>query len=248
MKSRLVVMAAMLLIAFAGCGKKVDQNELNEANNLIDGLEMLGMMTNVDAYNNSYIMAPPYWEGPSTYPVPEEWEASVYYRWIFALPFDSAGTTIDSFHIYLIFDPDIWDSTFIDSPLVGMDIGLLCDNRDIWFHTFVGIDSLDVSGAMRWNWDETWYSYAYVMSIVPGDTSGEITINTSNDIRLDAHFLFDFRGAGVGEDCWASFDDIIFVRFEFFAAPDEDGYEGYFTLLSEDWKVRHYFPENPPAF
>ncbi|MEO0190803.1 MAG: hypothetical protein ABIL70_08835 [candidate division WOR-3 bacterium] len=244
MKNKLVVVGMVFLLClFVGCGKKTDEEELSNAENLVQGLALLGMMTNVDAFKNpQHLHTPPYWEGPSAFDVPEEW-GDLYYRCIFKFPVDSAGTPIDSGHLYLMFTPDIWDTTYQDSPVVSMDIGLLADHRDIWFRAVVGIpDTTHVTGDFKWNWDKTWYKYAFDVSNI--DESASIDITTSPDIRLTAQFRFAADGSGTTDDNWAKFDQTIFVKFEFFAEPDSNGYDGYYTLLSEDWKVKHYFKLN----
>ncbi len=246
MKPKLVVAGIMLLaLLFVGCGKKTDENELYEAQNLVQGLTMLGIMTDVDAYSNSFLNAPPLWEGPDTFDVPDEW-ADLYYRWTIKFPVDSQGVTIDSGHIYLMFTPDIWDTLYQDSTITQMDIGLLADNRDIWFHAVVGIpDTTHVTGDFKWNWNTTWYRYTFDNSTITEQAAIDIT--TSSDIRLSAQFRFAEDGSGTTEENWAKFDQTIFVKYEFFAEPDPEGYDGYFILLSEGWKVKHYFKLAKPA-
>lgn len=243
MRKLVALMGALFLVTmFVSCGgEDTDPQEQTEANDLLTGLMTLGMMTNVDDWSSAYLMAPPNWEGPQEYPVPPEWADSTYYRFTFTkFPIDSSGVTIDSASLYLMFTPDIWDSIYADSTPTGYDIGILADTRNIWFHTEVSIpDTLHVEGVLRWNYDETWYEYAYDVSTI--DESAEIDINTSNDINLSAQFRFAADGSGSGEDNYAQFASTIFVRYEFFAEPDVDGYDGYYTLLSEAWKVRHYF-------
>lgn len=248
MKPKLVIAGVVLLmVLFVGCGKKTDENELSEANNLLQGLAVLGMMTDVDRYSNTSFCAPPGWEGPSSFNVPEEW-ADLYYRWVIKFPIDSQGVTIDSGHIYLMFTPDIWqsDSAYKDSVIRQMDIGLLADNRNIWFRAVVGVpDTTHVTGDFKWNWNSTWYRYAFDNSTITERAS--INITTSSDIRLSAQFRFGDDGSGTTEDNWGKFDQTIFVRYEFFAEPDPQGYDGYFILLSEGWKVKHYFKLARPA-
>ncbi|MEO0129128.1 MAG: hypothetical protein ABIL02_02705 [candidate division WOR-3 bacterium] len=246
MKPKVVIVwIVALLVLLVGCGKKVDEDELYQANNLIQGLTMLGMMTDVDAYSSSYLCAPPLWEGPAAYNVPEEW-ADLYYRFVIKFPVDSQGVTIDSGHLYLMFTPDIWDSAHANDTIIKMDIGLLADNRNIWFRAVVGIpDTAHVTGDLKWNWNSTWYRYEFDNSTIT--EAALITITTSSDIRLSAQFKFGDDGAGTTEDNWAKFDQTIFVRYEFFAQPDPNGYDGYFILLSEGWKVKHYFKLARPA-
>ncbi|MGQ9664731.1 MAG: hypothetical protein ACUVUH_05275 [bacterium] len=246
MKPRLVVACAVLLVLmFVGCGKKADEDELYQAQNLVQGLVMLGMMTDVDAYSNSFFAAPPLWEGPGSFNVPDEW-ADLYYRWTVKFPVDSQGVTIDSGHIYLMFTPDIWDSTHMNDTITQMDIGLLADNRNIWFRTVVGIpDTTHVTGDLKWNWNTTWYRYTFDNSTITEQAAIDIT--TSSDIRLSAQFRFAEDGSGTTEENWGKFDQTIFVRFEFFAEPDPEGYDGYYILLSEGWKVKHYFKLGKPA-
>jgi len=241
MNKRLIALGiAFLLSVFVGCGKKTDQEELKEAENLIQGLAVMGMMTHADALPKANLMAPPYgWEGPAQYNVPEEW-GDLYYRFVFKFPVDSAGVTIDSGHIYLMFKPDIWDSAHMYDPIDSVDIGILADNRDIWFRAVFDLsDTTRALGDFKWNWDETWYRYTFDVSQI--DESASIDITTSPDIRLSAQFRFASDGSGTTEENFGKFDQTIFVKFEFFAEPDSSGYDGYYILLSEDWKVKHYF-------
>jgi len=256
MKKRLFVFGLSLLVVvwLAGCGDKVDQDELREAENLVNGINMMAMMTNVDAYSglnaSGSLDAPPHWEGPDTFSVPDEWVSELFYKWLLIkFPIDSMGTTIDSASLYLMFTPDIWDSLYQDSTPTAMEIGILADTRDIWFHTIVEIpDTESVNGSMKWNWEETWYKYEYDVSQIT--EAGKIDITTSSDIGLAAHFLFDDDGAGTTEDNYAEWNNTIFVKYEFFAEPDPEGYDGYYILLSEAWKVKHYFvlAKEPPTF
>ncbi len=244
MRNKFVVVGLfLLLLALIGCGKKTDEQELSEAENLVQGLAVLGMMTNVDAFKNpQHLNAPPYWEGPSAFNVPEEW-GDLYYRCVLKFPIDSAGVTIDSGHLYLMFTPDIWDSAHAQDTVTQLDIGILADNRNIWFRAVVGIpDTTHVTGDFKWNWGDTWYKYAFDVSTI--NESASIDITTSPDIRLSAQFRFAADGSGTTEENWGKFDQTIFVKFEFFAEPDTNGYDGYYILLSEGWKTPHYFKLN----
>lgn len=246
MKPKLVIAGLLMLLVFIGCGKKTDENELYEANNLIQGLALQGMMTDVERYSNSFFCAPPpMWEGPDTFAVPDEW-GDLYYRWVVKMPIDSQGVTIDSGHLYLMFTPDIWDSAHANDTITKMDIGLLADHRNIWFRAVVSVpDTTHVTGTFKWNWNSTWYQYAFDNSTITEQAAIDIT--TSSDIRLSAQFRFAADGSGTTEENWGKFDQTIFVRFEFFAEPDPNGYDGYYILLSEGWKVKHYFKLTEPA-
>ncbi|MGQ9465884.1 MAG: hypothetical protein ACUVQ4_09360 [bacterium] len=248
MKPRLVVACAVLLVLmFVGCGKKADEDELYQAQNLVKGLTMLGTMkTYVDLYSNSFFAELPWgWEGPDSFNVPDEW-ADLYYRFINKFPIDSQGVVIDTGHLYLMFTPDIWDPLYKDSTIRQADIGLLADNRNIWFRMVVGIpDTTHVTGDLKWNWNTTWYRYTFDNSTIT--EQADIDITTSPDIRLSAQFRFAEDGSGTTEENWGKFDQTIFVRFEFFAEPDPEGYDGYYILLSEGWKVKHYFKLGKPA-
>ncbi len=243
MKKLLSVFALsfLILLFIAGCSEKADQTELQDANNLVNGLAMMGVMTDVDAYSGTSAFSPPSkWKGPYVYKNLPEGDDTLYYQFVVKLPLDSMKITIDSLLWLVMLTPDIWagDSgkiTRIDSWLIG-------ENRtDIYFHTIVSRpDTLHVEGTMKWNWEDTYYSYTYNVSTVT--EAAEIDVTTSKNINLSAHFKFADDGSGTLEDNWGKFDNTIFVKFEFFADPRQhDNYDGYYILLSEDWKVRHYF-------
>ncbi|MCX7995747.1 MAG: hypothetical protein N3A65_08280 [candidate division WOR-3 bacterium] len=250
MTKRLVVAGMMLLLVlFTGCGKKADEDELYQANNLIQGLAMLGMMTSVDKYGIDTYCAPPLgWIAPPEtidVPNPVDWPNNVFYKFFIKFPLDSAGTVIDSITWLAMPSPDVWGGD--TGTIRQIDVGLLADHRNIWFHTIISLDSVRVRGNLKWNWEDTWYKYEFDVSIVPGDSSAEINISTSPNIQLYAHFKFDQRGAGTTEENWGKFGETIFVRYEFFAEPDANGYDGYYILLSEGWKVKHFFKLEKPA-
>jgi hypothetical protein len=245
MKKRLIVIGLVLLFVFliTDCGEEeADQQELQDAQFLLQGLMMLGITTDTTGMTGAKgTCGPPFgWTGPNVYNMPEG-DDSVFYEFVLKFPLDSIGVTIDSVVWRFIFIPDIWDTLYEDSLVIGFNSWLIGDTRDdIYFHTTIDtLDSLHITGSMKWNWTDTWWQYAFDNSTI--DESAEINITTSNNIRLSAHFLFDEDGAGSLEDNWGKFQDITFVKYEFFAEPDEDGYDGYYQLLSEDWKVDHYF-------
>lgn len=239
--------ALLFVIGLTGCGDDIDQTELNEAGNLIEGLNMMAMMTNVDAYSGYQSSGPlvdsaPWgWSGPNTYLYLPEGTDTLYYEFIWKIPLDSMDVQIDTMLFLLMFTPDIWDSVWQDSVPTQMDVWLIGETRNqIYFHTTVAIpDTLHVTGSMKWNWEETFYQYAYDVSTV--NESAEIDITTSSNIGLSAQFRFEEDGSGSTAQNFASFFGTQFVRYEFFAVPDPDGYDGYYELLSEAWKVRHYF-------
>jgi hypothetical protein len=243
--------ASILVISLAGCGgDETDEQELMDAQNLLGGLMLMNMMVNPGTYTGSKAPAtpPPFWTGPDSLDVPEG-NNYLYYEYTFPLgriPFDSAGITIDSLRWLVMLTPDIWDSVYEDSLVISIDTWLMCILRDIWFHTIISIpDSLHVTGDMKWNWDQTYFQYAYDVSTI--DESAEINITTSSNLGLSAHFLFDEVGAGSLEDNWGKFQNTTFVKYEFFAEPDEDGYDGYYQLLSEAWNIDHYFVLTDPG-
>ncbi len=239
--------ALLFVIGLTGCGDDTDQTELNEAGNLIEGLNMMAMMTNVYAYSSYQSSGPlvdsaPWgWSGPNTYLYLPEGTDTLYYEFIWKIPLDSMDVQIDTMLFLLMFTPDIWDSVWQDSVPTQMDVWLIGETRNqIYFHTTVAIpDTLHVTGSMKWNWEETFYQYAYDVSTV--NESAEIDITTSSNIGLSAQFRFEEDGSGSTAQNFASFFGTQFVRYEFFAVPDPDGYDGYYELLSEAWKVRHYF-------
>jgi hypothetical protein len=182
--------ALLFVIGLTGCGDDTDQTELNEAGNLIEGLNMMAMMTNVDAYSidayNSYQSSGPLvdgapwgWSGPNTYLYLPEGTDTLYYEFIWKIPLDSMDVQIDTMLFLLMFTPDIWDSVWQDSVPTQMDVWLIGETRNqIYFHTTVAIpDTLHVTGSMKWNWEETFYQYAYDVSTV--NESAEIDITTS---------------------------------------------------------------------
>lgn len=233
--------AALLFVTLISCGvDQSDEEELTEAENLIEGLMMMGRMTDIGAYSGPGLLGPPFgWEGPDTFDIPEGTN-TVYYKYFQKYPLDSTGIVIDSVLFLLMFTPDIWDSLYYDSTITQIDAWLLAEVRDIWFHSIGSIpDTLHVAGEMKWSWEDTWYEYVYDVSTI--DESAEIDITTSPNIRLSAQFRFGSDGAGSTEDNWGKFQETIFVRYEFFAEPDPNGYDGYYILLSEAWKIRHYF-------
>jgi hypothetical protein len=241
--------ASILLISLAGCGgDETDEQELMDAQNLLQGLTMLGVMTNssnTGGYRAPF--GPPlFWQGPDVFNLPEG-DDSIYYSFVFKFPLDSIDITIDSLMWLFIFTPDIWDSLYEDSLAIGFDTWLIGDNRDdIYFHTGVDIpDTAHITGTMKWNWTDTWWQYVFDNSTI--DEAAEISITTSQNIRLSAHFLFDEDGAGSLEDNWGKFQNTTFVKYEFFAEPDENGYDGYYQLLSEAWKIDHYFVLTDPG-
>ena len=247
--NRQIIVFSFLLLFIAGlvsCSSDdVDQDELLQAEQLIQGLNMLGIMTDQAAEGGNrsgpHIMAPPLgWEGPFVFDMPEG-DDSLYYRFFLKFPLDSMGMTIDSVLFLIMFNPDVWDSLYQDSTPTGMDAWLMGETRTlIYFHNIITIpDTLHVLGSMKWNWEETFYNYDFDVSTIT--KWAEIDIATSSNIGLTAQFRFDDDGAGFTEDNWGAWHNTIFVRFEFFAEPDANGYDGYYTLLSEAWKVRHYF-------
>lgn len=248
MKKRLIVIGLTLLFVFliTDCAKEeADEQELMDAQYLLQGFIMLGQMTDTTGMgakrSGPVLIGPPFgWTGPNVYNMPEG-DDSVFYEFVFKFPLDSIGVTIDSVLWLFIFIPDIWDTLYQDSLVIGFDSWLIGDTRtDIYFHTTIDtLDSLHVTGSMKWNWTATWWQYAFDNSTV--DESAEINITTSPNIRLSAHFLFDEESAGSLEDNWGKFQNTTFVKYEFFAEPDENGYDGYYQLLSEAWKVDHYF-------
>lgn len=252
MKKRLVIMGLALLVAILiGCGEKTDEQELENAETLTDGL--LGMMTNVDSYsryNGAYpkpgLLAPPGWYGPDVFQVPEGTETLYYWiKWAFT---DSLGQ--DTLATLIMLTPDVWDTLVSDTEFVTkVDLWLWrLVATDIWWHftlTMAADDTTHLSGSMKWHYEETWLSYVFTdMGVDTTDESGIIDVTTSDDIKLSAHFEFLADGSGTGS---GKYQNIEFVRFTFFAEPDADGYEGYYTLASEGWKVEHYFPEEPGA-
>jgi hypothetical protein len=200
------------------------------------------MMTNVDAYTGSYINAPPFgWSGPNIYQDLPEGTNDTFYEFFIKIPLDSLGTNIDTLLWLVMLSPDIWDTLYQDSLITGFETWLIGQSRnDLYFWATVQLpDTESVAGNLKWNWTATWWNYEFNTSTI--DESGEVTITSSNNIRLSAHFLWDAEGAGGPEDNWGKFQATKFVQFTFFAEPDENGYDGYYELASQGWKVKHYF-------
>ncbi|HEX7319741.1 MAG TPA: hypothetical protein VF399_05220 [bacterium] len=252
MRKSLVVFGLAVLVAMLGCGNKTDQDELNNANTLTDGV--LGMMTNVDAYSG-YSGAYPKagFTAPPLFPlgvfhVPWSTTDTLYYyiKWAFT---DSLGP--DTTAILLMLTPDVWDTLIDDTCFVTkVDLGLWrLVNQEIWWHGNLLMEPTDtthISGALRWNFYDTWLDYAFtdMGTDTLVDQSGVIDVTTSDDIKLSAHFAFIADGSGTG---WGKYQTFEFVHFIFFDKEDANGYKGYYTLASEGWKVDHYFPEQPGA-
>ena len=244
MKKLLVIgLAFVFVFILTKCGgeAEADEQELLDAQNLLAGLNMLGTMTDTSGMATSREpMSPPLgWAGPDTFDLPEGTN-DVFYQFIVKFPLDSMQTTIDSVIWLFTFVPDIWNSLYQDSLVIGFESWLIGDTRDdIYFHTTIdALDSIHVTGELKWNWTETWWTYAFDNSVI--NETAEIDINSSTNIRISAHFLFDENGAGELEDNWGKFQEITFVKYQFFA-EDSAGYDGFYQLLSEDWKVDHYF-------
>lgn len=243
--------ALLFVIGLTGCGDETDQAELNEAGNLIEGLNMMAMMTNLDAYSGYQssgpgIAAPPTgWSGPNGYQLPD-WSDTLYYEYTFPhwwfprLHIDSAGVFVDSIRWLAMPEADVWGPESLEL-WTGIDTWITGQLREnIYFHTTFSIaDSLVLSGLFRWNWEQTWYEYDYEVSKTT--EAATIDITTSTNIGLAAHFLFADDGSGTENNCYAEWNNTTFVRYVFFAEPNEEHYDGYYTLLSEAWKVEHYF-------
>lgn len=249
LKRMLVLGCALLFVALVtGCGDKVDEEELREADQLVNGLNMMAMMTNVDAYSTTTdgpCEAPVGWDGPYGYQLPD-WTDTLYYEYTFPhwwfprLHIDSAGVFVDSICWLAMPEPDVWGPDSLEL-WTGIDTWVTGQTRsDLYFHTTFSIaDSLVVEGLFKWNWSETWYEYDYEVSKTT--EAATIDITTSTNIGLAAHFLFADDGSGTEEDCYAEWNNTTFVKYVFFAAPNAEDYDGYYTLLSEAWKIEHYF-------
>ena len=246
MWKRMLVFGCALVFAalVTGCGDKIDEDEHREAEQLVTGINMMAMMTNVDAYGTTTdgpCAVPWGWEGPYIYDLPE-WTDTLYYEFIFKFPLDSVDTFLDSLIWLVMPEPDVWGPDSLE-PWTGIDTWIIGNTRnDIYFHTTFSVeDTLEVTGMLRWNWTSTWYQYDYAVSTI--DEAADIDITTSTNIGLAAHFIFASDGSGTEDDCYAEWNSTTFVRYTFFAEPDPENNnaDGYYTLLSEAWKVRHYF-------
>jgi hypothetical protein len=233
-----------------GCAKKADEVELQNAKTLTDGLAV--MRTNVQAQSGNAgsspkpLLAPPWpWLGPDLFTNIPEGPESLYYH--FCTRLDSAGAQIDSVQWLMMLTPDVWDTLVPDTSFVTLvDFWLWRQTAtDIWWHFNLGMspsDLVHITGAMKWHYESTWLNYAYTVSTDTAiSRAGLIDVTTSDDIKLSAHFEF-YDDAGNG-DGWGKFQDFKFVEWIFYATADTSVYEGYYTLASESWKVKHYFPE-----
>jgi len=253
MRKLFLCLAMVLMVALIGCAKKADEVELKNAETLTQGLT--AMRSNVNG-NSSYnghsaishkpsLLAPPWpWLGPDTFPNIPEGTQTIYYFINLAFQ-DSLGP--DTLQTLIVLTPDIWQHTPFDTNFVTKaDLWFWRKvHNDIWWHGYLDMsptDSVHISGAMKWHYEQTWLNYAFTG--ISTDTSiskaGVIDVTTSGDIKLSANFTFIDDGSGTG---WGKFQDFKFVDWLFFALPDSNNYNGYYTLASEDWKVKHYFPE-----
>ncbi|MBN2621578.1 hypothetical protein JXB22_10895 [candidate division WOR-3 bacterium] len=242
MLKRMLVFGCALVFAalITGCGDKIDEDEQREAEQLVTGLNMMAMMTNVDAYSTTGLDGAPFgWTGPFVYELPD-WTDTLYYEYFIKLPLDSIDVFIDSIIWLVMPEPNVWGPDSLE-PWTGIDTWIIGKARtDIYFHTTFSVeDTLAITGLLRWNWSETWYQYDYDVSMIT--EAADIDITTSSNIGLAAHFLFADDGSGTVDDCYAEWNNTIFVRYEFFDVPNAEEYDGYYELLSEAWKVQHFF-------
>ncbi len=241
-----VGMALLFVIGFIGCGDKIDPEEQYQADNLTQGLGALAMMTNVDAYSGYSsdgpgLATPPWgWSGPFGYPDIPEGTDTLYYEFVWKLPLDSMGTVIDTLIWLVMPNPDVWGGDTM--PWIGIDTWIIGQTRNlIYFHTTFTInDTISVAGSLKWNWEDTYYQYEFDVMQDPTDFQAEIDITTSANIGLSAQFRIDTDGSGSETENYASWNSTTFVRWEFYVRGAQE-YDGYYTLLSEGWNVRHYF-------
>lgn len=255
MKKLLIGITLALLLVLTGCAKKADEVELQNAETLTEGLT--ACRSNASAQggyagssHKPLLAAPPWpWLGPDEFSNIPEGTQTLYYH--FSTRLDSAGALIDSVQWLIMLAPDVWQDTIPDSCFVTLvDFWLWRKTAsDVWWRFNLGMspaDSVFIRGFMKWHYGSTWLNYA--VDSVSTDTTiskaGSITVTTSDDIKLSAHFEFITDGSGTG---WGKYQDFKFVEWVFYAVPDPEGYEGYYTLASENWKVKHYFPEQPEA-
>ena len=235
-----------VLTIFMGCSKKedeLDERELLDAELMASALTQ--MVGNIGVYDDfigegaKFGGPPPPWQGPQSFTTPDGNTADWYF-WKLAFT-DSIGE--DTLLFLLMQTPDRWGDSLI--PFVSnVDIWFArVKYTNFWFHFSLDMDSLHteyISGMWKWYYEGTWLEYIFTeMSVVYGDYSGTIDVNTSSNINLSAHFNFEVDGHGLGS---AKFQGIEFVRYTFYAMPP-DPYRGYFTLASEGWNVEHEFPK-----
>jgi len=235
----------LLMVVLTGCGDEVDPEEQYQADQLIQGLGATAMMTNVNAYSGYSsdgpgLATPPFgWSGPFVYDIPEGTD-TLYYEFFWKPPLDSMGTIIDTLMWLAMPEPDVWGGNTM--PWTELDTWIIGQTRSqIYFHTvFSIVDTISVNGTLKWNWEDTYYEYAFDVMQDPTDYTADIDITTSANIGLSAQFRINADGSGLEVDNYARWNNITFVRYEFFVRGSQD-YDGYYTLLSEGWNVRHYF-------
>jgi hypothetical protein len=236
--------AMLFMVSLTGCGEDIDPEEQSQAENLLSGLGLASVMTNLDAYSGYStdgpgIATPPLgWSGPFAYLDIPEGTDTLYYEYFWKVPLDSMGTIIDTMVWLAMPEPDVWGGDTM--PWVGLDTWIIGQTRNmIYFHTtFEILDTTRVAGMMKWNWEDTYYEYDYQVSQV--NYSSTIDITTSANIGLSAQFRIGNDGSGSETENFAAWNNTTFVRFEFFVRGSQE-YDGYYTLLSEGWNVRHYF-------
>jgi hypothetical protein len=250
MKRLLVVgITFLLVLGLAGCGKKADEQELQNAENLTEGFEV--MMRNVRAYSGLSTVGPKpqtlswldngtWSEEQAVFYVPEGNETLYYYiRAPFSF-YDRDDTLLFLVHLTPDYHPDYIPDTAHVSLIDFWQWFVVRD--DIWWHYLINIDETDVShayGTMKWHYDDTLWIYTYFVSIESDDKFADIDVETNFDVA--AEFLLAADGSGDPEENFGTYEGERFVEYTFDPTPGETYYEGYYTLASEDWDVEHYF-------
>lgn len=248
MKKRFVFMSILLMIVIGlmGCKKKVDEQELENAENMTNGYTT--MMINADAFSTFSGSAP--WllllqqdgawsEEQAVFDVPDpDWPESLYYYC--KIPISPVE---DTFLFLVRLTPDVHpDST--EGVFVTLVDGWLwwIVQDDIWWHLLVNRDESDPSyvyGTLTWYYNEDDHLWIFTYTKSMEDESLEATCETNFGVA--GQLILAPDGSGSPDDNFGTYEDERFVEFTFFALPDEEGNDGYYTLASEDWEEEHYF-------
>ena len=243
----MVVLVASL--GFLGCGKKspsqANLNQSPQQENTNAGM-LTGFYTQMNqnkgqaqGYIGRYAgMAvrkagldggpPPPWQGPDDR------------GWYWFKGIDEKDPT-DSLTFWLYMVPDGF--AYPDSFVRELDFKVTSQKhplRSAQVHlSMVQADPNHISGWWQFTEDQTWVKWAWTNSSVnPDDHSGIYDLTTSGNLRLAAHFEIVVDGSGTGFATWQGYR---FVQYTFYPWPGQNGYQGYYTLASENWRVKHNF-------
>ncbi len=246
MKKRFVFLSILLMIVigFMGCKKKADEEEIENAENMTNGYT--AMMINVGALSD-YTDSPPWllllqedgaWsEEQAVFHVPD-WPESLYYYCRIPIP-----AVEDTFLSLIRLTPDVHPDS-ADLYFVTLVDGWLMwvVQDDIWWHILINSDVPNppyVYGTLTWHYDEDDHLWIFTYTMSTQDESLEATCETNFGVA--GQLLLAADGSGVPDDNFGTMEGERFVEYTFFAEPDADSNDGYYTLASEDWAEEHYF-------